>query len=233
MKYEIIGTPFPAVVCTLEQGQKIKCQSGAMSWMSSNMKMETTSNGGIGKVFSRALSGDSLFQNIYYPENGQGLISFSSSFPGNIIAVQISPGNEIICQKTSFLAATEGVDLSVFFQKKVGAGVFGGEGFIMQKLSGTGIAFLELDGSTVEYQLQENQQMILDTGHLAMMSATCKIDIKTVGGIKNTILGGEGIFNTTVIGPGKIVLQTMPANKFADTLSPYFSTQSGNTKFPT
>lgn len=233
MKYEIIGTPFPAVVCTLEQGQKMKCQSGAMSWMSANMKMETTSGGGIGKVFSRALSGDSLFQNVYYSENGQGLISFSSSFPGNIIAVQISPGNEIICQKTAFLAATEGVDLSIFFQKKVGAGLFGGEGFIMQKLSGTGIAFLELDGSTIEYQLQENQQMILDTGHLAMMSSTCSIDIKSVGGIKNTILGGEGIFNTVVTGPGKIVLQTMPANKFVDTIIPFIPTQTGgNTRFP-
>ena len=167
MKYEIVGTPFPAVVCTLDQGQKMKCQSGAMSWMTPNMKMETV-GGGIGKVFSRALSGDTLFQNVYYPENGQGLISFASSFPGNIIAVQINAGNEIICQKSAFLAATEGVDLSIFFQKKVGAGIFGGEGFIMQKLSGEGIAFLELDGSTIEYQLQENQQMVLDTGHLAM-----------------------------------------------------------------
>ncbi len=231
MKYEIVGTPFPAVVCTLDQGQKMKCQSGAMSWMTPNMKMETV-GGGIGKVFSRALSGDTLFQNVYYPENGQGLISFASSFPGNIIAVQINAGNEIICQKSAFLAATEGVDLSIFFQKKVGAGIFGGEGFIMQKLSGEGIAFLELDGSTIEYQLQENQQMVLDTGHLAMMSATCSIDIKSVGGLKNTILGGEGIFNTVVTGPGKIVLQTMPANKFANTIIPYIPTQSGNTKFP-
>ncbi len=231
MKYEIVGTPFPAVVCTLDQGQKMKCQSGAMSWMTPNMKMETV-GGGIGKVFSRALSGDTLFQNVYYPENGQGLISFASSFPGNIIAVQISSGNEIICQKSAFLAATEGVDLSIFFQKKVGAGIFGGEGFIMQKLSGEGIAFLELDGSTIEYQLQENQQMILDTGHLAMMSATCSIDIKSVGGLKNTILGGEGIFNTVITGPGKIVLQTMPANKFANTIMPYIPTQSSNTKFP-
>lgn len=231
MKYEIVGTPFPAVVCTLDQGQKMKCQSGAMSWITPNMKMETV-GGGIGKVFSRALSGDTLFQNVYYPENGQGLISFASSFPGNIIAVQINAGNEIICQKSAFLAATEGVDLSIFFQKKVGAGIFGGEGFIMQKLSGEGIAFLELDGSTIEYQLQENQQMVLDTGHLAMMSATCSIDIKSVGGLKNTILGGEGIFNTVVTGPGKIVLQTMPANKFANTIIPYIPTQSGNTKFP-
>lgn len=231
MKYEIVGTPFPAVVCTLDQGQKMKCQSGAMSWMTPNMKMETV-GGGIGKVFSRALSGDTLFQNVYYPENGQGLISFASSFPGNIIAVQINAGNEIICQKSAFLAATEGVDLSIFFQKKVGAGIFGGEGFIMQKLSGEGIAFLELDGSTIEYQLQENQQMVLDTGHLAMMSATCSIDIKSVGGLKNTILGGEGIFNTVVTGPGKIVLQTMPANKFANTIIPYVPTQSNNTKFP-
>ncbi len=231
MKYEIVGTPFPAVVCTLDQGQKMKCQSGAMSWMTPNMKMETV-GGGIGKVFSRALSGDTLFQNVYYPENGQGLISFASSFPGNIIAVQINAGNEIICQKSAFLAATEGVDLSIFFQKKVGAGIFGGEGFIMQKLSGEGIAFLELDGSTIEYQLQENQQMVLDTGHLAMMSATCSIDIKSVGGLKNTILGGEGIFNTVVTGPGKIVLQTMPANKFANTIIPYIPTQSNNTKFP-
>lgn len=232
MKYEIVGTPFPAVVCTLEQGQKMKCQSGAMSWMTSNMKMETSTNGGIGKMFSRAISGDSLFQNIYYPENGQGLISFSAAFPGNIIAVEIGPGKEIVCQKSSFLAATEGVDLSIFFQKKVGAGLFGGEGFIMQKLSGNGIAFLELDGSNIEYQLQPGQKMILDTGYLAMMDATCSLDIQSVGGIKNTILGGEGIFNTVVTGPGKIVLQTMPMNQFANTIVPFIPTQSNQTKFP-
>lgn len=228
MKYEIVGKPFAAVVCTLEEGQKIKCQVGGMSWMSSNMKMDTNTGGGIKKVFSRAISGDSLFLNEYYPENGQGLISIGSSFPGNIIAVEISPENEIICQKSSFLAATEGVDLSIFFQKKLGAGLFGGEGFIMQKLSGNGIAFLELDGSTVEYQLGENEEMIIDTGYLAMMSSTCSLNIKSVGGIKNTLLGGEGFFNTVVTGPGKIVLQTMPVNKLANTLIPYIPTKSND-----
>ncbi|MBR2732451.1 MAG: TIGR00266 family protein [Clostridia bacterium] len=212
MQYEIKGAPMPVVECVLEQGESIKCEGGSMSWMTANMKMQTN-GGGIGKMFSKALSGEKLFQNTYTAEGGRGLIAFASTFPGNIIAVEIAPGKDLICQKSAYLASTTGVELSIFFHRKLGAGFFGGEGFIMQRLSGSGIAFLELDGSVETKMLQAGEQIIVDTGYLAMMDATCSMDIKSVGGVKNMLVGGEGLFNTVVTGPGKVVLQTMPASK--------------------
>ncbi len=223
MQYEIKGTPLPVVECTLEAGESIVCESGAMSWMSGNMQMET-SGGGIGKMFSKALSGESMFQNRYTAQGSQGSIAFASSFPGNIIAVEIRPGQEVVCQKSAFLAATPGVELSIFFQKKVGAGLVGGEGFIMQKLSGNGTAFLEIDGSVVTKELAAGEKLTVDTGYLAMMDSTCSIDIVSVKGIKNKFLGGEGLFNTIVSGPGKVSLQTMPAAQVAGVIRPFIPT---------
>ena len=219
MRYEIKGTPMPVVEITLESGESVKCEGGSMSWMTPNLKMET-SGGGLGKMFSKVITGESLFQNKSPATGGPGLIAFASSVPGNIIAVEIEPGKEIICQKSSFLAATPGVDVSIFFQRKLGAGFFGGEGFIMQKISGTGIVFLELDGSVETKMLGAGEQIVLDTGYLAMMDATCSMDIKSVGGVKNAIFGGEGLFNTVVTGPGKITLQTMPVAKLAALFTP-------------
>ena len=219
MRYEIKGTPMPVVEITLESGESVKCEGGSMSWMTPNLKMET-SGGGLGKMFSKVITGESLFQNKYTATGGPGLIAFASSVPGNIIAVEIEPGKEIICQKSSFLAATPGVDVSIFFQRKLGAGFFGGEGFIMQKISGNGIVFLELDGSVETKMLGAGEQIVLDTGYLAMMDATCSMDIKSVGGVKNAIFGGEGLFNTVVTGPGKITLQTMPVAKLAALFTP-------------
>ena len=221
MKYRIVGEPLPAVICDVEPGESLITEGGAMSWMSPNMKMETTSGGGLGKMFGRMFSGDSLFLNRYSAQGGMGQIAFASSFPGSIRAIEIAPGKDIIVQKSSFLAAQEGVDLSVFFQKRFGSGLFGGEGFIMQKLSGHGTAFVEIDGYAVEYNLTATQSIIVDTGYLAMMDATCSMDIVTVPGVKNALFGGEGIFNTVVRGPGKIVLQTMPVNKVAGAIIPY------------
>ena len=219
MQYEIKCAPMPVVECTLEAGESLKCEGGSMSWMTSNMKMQT-SGGGIGKMFSKALSGEKLFQNIYTAEGGRGQIAFAATFPGNIIAVEIAPGKDLICQKSAFLASTMGVDISIFFHRKLGAGFFGGEGFIMQRLSGTGLAFLELDGSVETKFLQQGEQIIVDTGYLAMMDATCSMDIKSVGGIKNALVGGEGLFNTVISGPGKVVLQTMPASKLLSLITP-------------
>ncbi len=225
MRYEIKGTPLPVVEVTLDANETIACESGAMSWMTSNMEMETQS-GGIGKLFSKAISGEHLFTNNYTAKGGQGTIAFASSFPGNIIAVEVKPGQDIVCQKSAYLASTPGVELSIFFQKKVGAGFFGGEGFIMQKLSGSGIAFLEIDGSVVEKELAAGEQIIIDTGYLAMMDSSCSMDIVTVKGIKNKLLGGEGFFNTVVTGPGKVSLQTMPAPQVASVIAPYIPTSS-------
>ncbi len=222
MRYSIEGEPLPVVICELENGETMITESGAMSWMSPNMKMETTSGGGIGKMFGRALSGESLFLNRYTATGGNGMISFASSFPGSIRAFEIAPGQEIVAQKSAFLAATAGVELSVFIQQRIGSGFFGGEGFIMQKISGNGMAFLEYDGYVKEYELAPGQQMVIDTGYLAAMTASCSVEIKTVPGVKNMLFGGEGIFNTVVTGPGRIWLQTMPIAQMANTLRPYF-----------
>lgn len=221
MQYEIIGNQLPAVSCRLSAGETMITEKGSMCWMTPNMKMETSTNGGIGKALGRMFSGDSIFQNRYTAQGGDGEITFASSFPGSIMAIEISPGNDVIVQKSAFLASETSVELSMFFQKKLGAGFFGGEGFIMQKLSGNGIAFIEIDGHAVQYDLQPGQQMVIDTGYLAMMSSSCSMDIKTVPGVKNMLLGGEGIFNTVITGPGKIILQTMPISAIAGSISPY------------
>ena len=178
------------------------------------------------KAFGRMLSGESLFQNVYTAKGGPGMITFGSSFTGSIRVIDLEPGKTVVCQKSAFLASEMGVNLDIFFQKKLGAGFFGGEGFIMQKLSGTGKAFIEVDGFAVEYELQAGQSMILDTGCLVMMDETCSIDTEMVKGLKNIAFGGEGLFNTRVTGPGKIVLQTMTVAGLAGTLSPYL--MSGN-----
>ncbi len=218
MKYKIEGEPMPVVICDLSSGESMITEKGSMVWMTPNMEMQTSA-GGIGKAFGRMFSGESMFQNIYTAKGGPGMIAFASSFPGSIRAVEISDERPIVVQKSGFLAAEEGVQLSVFFQKKMGAGFFGGEGFIMQKLSGRGTAFLEVDGSAVEYDLKPGEKMIVDTGNLAMMEATCSIDIQSVKGVKNVLFGGEGLFNTVVTGPGRIVLQTMPISNFAGAIA--------------
>ena len=214
MKYQIKGEPMPVVICQLEGGESVICESGAMSWMTPNMEMET-SGGGAGKMFGRMFSGESMFQNRYTARGGAGMIAFASKFPGDIRAVEITRDNPIICQKGAFLASTEGVEMSVAFQQKASTGFFGGEGFIMQKLSGSGTAFVEIDGSTMEYDLERGQQLLIDTGYLAMMDSTVKMEIQKVKGLKNVMLGGEGLFNTLVTGPGRVVIQTMPISGFA------------------
>ncbi len=219
MNYKIQGEPMPVVICELEAGESMITESGSMVWMSPNMEMKTSGGGSIGKAFGRLFSGESIFQNIYTAQRGPGMIAFASKFPGSLLAVEITPDRPVIAQKSAFLASTSGVELSTFFQKKAGAGFLGGEGFIMQKISGRGIAFLEIDGSAVEYELQAGQQLIVDTGNLAIMDASCSMDIVTVKGVKNALLGGEGFFNTVVTGPGKVTLQTMPLSSFVGTIS--------------
>lgn len=224
MKYQIKGDTLPVVVCQLEAGEKMITERGSMSWMSPNMHMETSTNGGLGKAFGRMFSGDSIFQNIYTAQGGNGLIAFASSFPGSIKAFDITPGSDMIFQKGAFLAAEAGVELSVHFHKKFGSGLFGGEGFILQKISGYGTMFAEFDGHVIEYELQPGQQIVIDTGHLAAMSASCQMDIQTVHGVKNMLFGGEGLFNTVITGPGHVWLQTMPISNVAGALIPYIPT---------
>ena len=221
MQYQIIGEPLPAVICQLNAQEAMITEKGSMCWMSPNMDMQTSA-GGLGKAFGRMFSGDSIFQNIYTAQGGPGMIAFASSFPGSIRAVQITPDKPIVLQKSAFLASEQSVELSIFFQKKLGAGFFGGEGFVMQQLSGSGTAFVEIDGYAVEYELAPGQQIVVDTGNLTMMDATCSVDIQAVKGVKNMLFGGEGIFHTVVTGPGKVTLQTMPVSSVAATLAPFF-----------
>ena len=226
MNYEIIGGNLPAAICHMRKGEKLVCESGAMSWMDDAFEMET-SGGGLGKMFGRMFSGETMFRNIYTAKR-DGEIAFSSSFPGQIIAVQVTPGNPVIAQKRAFLACDPGVETSVFFQKKMGAGFFGGEGFIMQKFEGNGIVLLEVDGSVKEYTLAAGQRMIMDTGHLVMMEGTCSMDIERIKGAKNIVFGGEGLFNTVVSGPGKITIQTMPIEKTAQLLAKLMPSSGSN-----
>ncbi len=226
MQYRIEGDTLPVVICQLSGGESMITEGGSMAWMSPNMKMETTTNGGIGKAIGRLFSGEKLFQNVYTAMGGEGMIAFASSFPGSIKAFNIAPGQDMIFQKKSFLASESTVSLSVHFNKKLGSGLFGGEGFILQRVSGSGVAFAEFDGHVIEYELAPGQQIVIDTGHLAAMTPGCQIDIQTVPGVKNILFGGEGIFNTVITGPGKVWLQTMPIANVAGVLSPYIVTNN-------
>ncbi len=226
MKYEIKGGTMPVAICTLEAGESLKTEKGAMSWMSPNMEMKTNAGGGLGRAFSRALSGESMFQNVYTAKGGTGTIAIASSFPGAILAIPITQSRGIVAQKKAFLAMETGVEMSLFFQKRFGAGLFGGEGFIMQKFSGNGIVFLEIDGSVVQYDLQPGESMLLDNGYLAAMDETVSIEIEKISGIGNVLFGGEGLFNTRVTGPGHIWLQTMPLSQMVSILQPYLTSKS-------
>ncbi len=226
MRYEILGETLPVVVCHLAAGESMFNESGSMSWMSPNMRMETSSNGGVGKALGRMFAGERFFQNVYTAQGGEGLIAFASSFPGSIKPFEVAPGREVVFQKSAFLAGEATVQLSVHFNRKLGAGLFGGEGFIMQKVSGSGVAFAEFDGHVVEYDLAAGQQIVVDTGHLAAMDASCSMDVQTVKGAKNVLFGGEGLFLTTVTGPGRVWLQTMPLSNVAGVLLPYMPTSS-------
>ena len=222
MNYEIKGGSFPVVICNLENGEKMITEKGSMVWMSPNMQMQTH-GGGLGRMFSKAFTGESMFQNTY-TANGAGMIAFGSSFPGQIKAVNIAPGQEMIVQKSAFLASEAGVQLSLHFRKNLGAGLFGVEGFIMQRLSGSGTAFVEIDGSLIEYDLKPGQKIVVDTGNVAGFSVGVQMEIQQVPGVKNVLLGGEGLFNTVLTGPGRVWLQTMPISNVAASIRPYIPT---------
>ncbi|MBR6526943.1 MAG: TIGR00266 family protein [Lachnospiraceae bacterium] len=224
MQYELKGGAFPVVECRLQSGEQMITERGSMVWMSPNMSMETK-GGGLGKMFSKALTGESMFQNIYTAK-GDGLIAFGCSFPGRILPVEVGKGVDMIVQKRSFLAGETGVEISVTFNKKLGVGLFGGEGFIMQRLSGHGMAFIEIDGELIEYNLAPGQQIVVDTGNVAGFESTVTMDIRQVPGMKNKLLGGEGLFNTYLTGPGRVLLQTMPISTVASVVAGYIP--SGN-----
>ncbi len=218
MKYEIKNQPFTVLTLHMEQGESIKCQSGAMAWMSPGIQMETKT-GGLGGMFKKALVGESLALN-HYTAAQAGELTLAKHCPGDIMVFNIGQ-TPIIAQKTSFLAATQGVNMDIYLQQRASAGFFGGEGFLMQKYSGSGYAWLEIDGSVQERELAAGEKLIVDSGYVAAMEASCSMEIQTVKGFTNVILGGEGLFNTVVTGPGKVWLQTMPINALAMNLYAY------------
>jgi uncharacterized protein (TIGR00266 family) len=227
ISYRIDGTTLQVVTVELEPGEVIYSESGGMSWMTGNVEMNTHSGGGLGKMMRRALSGESLFITDFYVERGRGTVAFASEFPGKIIPFNLNPGESIIVQKDAFMCAEKTVDMDLHFRKRLGTGLFGGEGFIMQKITGPGLAFLEVDGEVVEYELGPGQQLKVDTGHLAAMEASVDFDVTMVKGFKNILLGGEGLFLASVRGPGKVWLQTMPMSKLAQKIAQFMPQVGG------
>lgn len=218
MDAKILGDSLPIVSCKLSKGESVITEAGGMSWMEDGIKMTTSTNGGIMKGLGRALAGESLFMNIYTAERDNAEITFSSSFPGKILEFDLKEGETIIAQKKAFLCAESSIDISMHFRKKLGAGFFSGEGFIMQKITGPGKVFLEIDGELVKKELQEGEKLKIDNGYVAAMTKGVDLDIETVPGLKNIVFGGEGLFLTTVKGPGTVYLQSMPMSKLASML---------------
>ncbi len=226
--YQIVGTVLQAVIVQLDPGQTIYSESGGMAWMSGNVVMNTNTGGGggglggmLGGMMKRAVSGESLFIVDYTVTGGRGLIAFASEFPGKIIPLNLGPGQQMICQKDAFMCAEKSVSLDIQFRRKLGAGLFGGEGFILQRLTGPGLAFVELDGEIVEYTLEPGQMLKVDTGHVAMFEPTVQFDVEMIRGFKNILFGGEGLFLATLRGPGRVWLQTMPIVNVAKKIAEY------------
>ena len=226
MRYEIKGDTLPVVVCYLEGGEQMITERGSMSWMSPNMKMETTTNGGIGKAFGRMFSGESLFMATYTSMAPAQEIVFASTFPGQILEFDLLKGDEWICQKSSFLVGEPSIHLNVEWTKRLSAGLFGGEGFILQRISGQGKVFLEAAGSVVKRELKHGEIIKVDTGNVVAFSRGVNYEIETVKGFKNIFFGGEGLFLTKLTGPGTVYLQTLTMQNVATRLIPYIPTTS-------
>lgn len=221
LQYQILGTTLQAAVIQLPAGQQVFSERGGMSWMSGNIKMETNMEGGIFGAFKRSFSGESLFMVTFTATGSNGLVAFSSELPGKIVPLHLGEGQSVICQKDTFMCAERSVQLDIHFRRKLGSGFFGGEGFIMQRISGPGVAFMELDGEIMEYTLEAGQMLKVDTGHVAMFEPTVQFDIEMVRGFKNILFGGEGLFLSTLRGPGRVWLQTMPAMNLANKIAQY------------
>lgn len=218
MEAKIVGDMLPAVICKLKKGESVITENGGMSWMDDALEMKTTTNGGIMKGIGRAFAGESIFMNVYTAKEDDAEIAFSSSFPGQILEFDLKEGETIIAQKRAFLCSEKTVDIKMQFRKKLGAGFFGGEGFIMQKITGPGKVYLEIDGNVIKRELKEGEKLKVDNGYVAAMTQDVKLDIETVKGVKNILFGGEGLFVTSLKGPGTVYLQTMPVSKLASLL---------------
>lgn len=216
MKYQVIGDTMPAVEVTFDQaGESMYTQSGGMAWMSEGVAMDSNMRGGLGKSLGRMFSGESIFMATYRAERPGASIAFASTVAGEVLPVDIGTCGGLIAQKGAFLCAENTVELSVAFTKKLSAGLFGGEGFILQDIHGTGMVFLEIDGNKVEKVLAPGEVLKVDTGNVVAFEKTVNYEIETVKGLKNIFFGGEGLFLTKLTGPGRVILQTQNFNEFA------------------
>ncbi len=221
MQYKISGTIMESVDIHLKQGESVYTESGGMAWMRGSFDMDTSTKGGLGAGLGRMLAGESLFLTTYTCKSQDGLITFTPEAPGKVIALNLETGQSMICQKDSFMCAEQKVKLEMHFRKKLGAGLFGGEGFILQKITGPGTAFVEIPGEVREIQLAPGERIMVDPGHIAMFEPAVNYDIAGVKGLKNVLFSGEGLFLATLTGPGKIWLQSLPLSNLAMKLARY------------
>lgn len=227
MKYRIIGNTMPAVEIKFDRaGEGIFTQSGGMTWMSDGVSMTTNTKGGLMKGLGRMFAGESLFMATYRAERPDSVIAFASTVAGQILPVDVAANGGLICQKGAFLCAEETVNLNVTFSKKFSSGLFGGEGFILQDISGTGMAFLEVDGDMIEKQLAPGEVIKVDTGNVVAFERNVRYEIETVKGFTNILFGGEGLFLTKLTGPGRVVLQTQNLAEFAGRIAAFIPTKS-------
>jgi uncharacterized protein (TIGR00266 family) len=232
--YQIVGTTMQAAIIQLEPGQVIYSETGGMSWMSGNVLMNTNAGGGgaglggmLGGMLKRAIAGESLFIVDYTVQGGRGLVAFASEFPGKIIPLHLTAGQSMVMQRDAFMCAEKSVSLDLHFRRNLGSGFFGGEGFVLQRVTGPGVAFVELDGEIVEYTLEPGQVMKVDTGHVAMFEPTVQFDVEMIRGFRNILFGGEGLFLATLRGPGRVWLQTMPGMNLAKKIAQYLPRTGG------
>ena len=228
MKYHILGTVQQMLAVELQPNQIVYSDAGAMSWMTSTVNMNTKASGGLGGMLKRAVSGASVFIIDFNATGAPGQVSFSTDFPGKVLPIELEAGQSVIMHKHAFLCAEKSVGLDVFFTRKLGAGLFGGEGFILQKLTGPGLTFAELDGDAVEYHLKAGEIMRVETGHVAMFEASVTFDIQMIKGITNILAGGEGLFLATLTGPGRIWLHSMTVSKMAHRLLEYMPAKTSS-----
>ncbi len=226
MRYELHGDMLPSVDVWLDKGESMYTERGGMAWMKGDIEMNTNTRGGLLAGLGRALAGESLFMTTYTCKNGQGMITFTPEAPGRIMVFELTAGQSLICQKDAFMAAQESVKLEAFFSKRLGAGFFGGEGFVLQKITGPGVVFLEISGDVREYALQAGEVMRIDPGHIALYEPSVDYSIETVRGVKNVLFAGEGLFLATLKGPGKIWLQSMPINNLAAKIAQFIPNKS-------
>ena len=225
MRYEVNGNILPSVDIWLGPGESVFTESGGMAWMKGDVHMSTNTRGGLLQGLTRTLAGESLFMTTYTCQSGTGMVTFTPEAPGRIMVFELQAGQSLICQKDAFMAAQEGVRLEIHFRRRLGAGFFGGEGFVLQRVTGPGVVFLEIAGDVREYSLEPGEVMRVDPGHIALYEPTVDYDITTVKGVTNILFGGEGLFLATLKGPGRVWLQSMPLSNLAAKLKQYIPTK--------